>query len=190
MIQEDFYHHPRVVALAQEGKHLFSYLCGNSHDHYSGLYFLPIRDIAQELALPENDVAYWLRILDAGPVEFSEKISGGREKWPGGFGYLAEYDWERQIVWVRGMLKRRTKPGSLTAKHKAGLQKYLIRFVNSPLLPRFLSCYAAFGIPHPNGYPNPHSDGDPNRDQGTLPLSPSGYPPGYLPESKVLRFEG
>jgi hypothetical protein len=154
MIHDGFYGHPRVRALRKDGKHLFSYLCGNAHSHYSGIYYLPIPDICDEADMTDEEVRSWLWILEDGPKDLPPDV----ERRPGGYGYLIEYDYTRSVVWVRGMLKRQTKIESLNKKQITGVSNYLTRFMNCPLVGRFIRYYEKVSIPIPKGYRIPHTD--------------------------------
>lgn len=162
MIFDDFYRHPRVKALDQAGRHLFSYLCVCKARHYSGIYYVGVPDIAAETGIPAREVLPLLKTLEDGPVEFpvdAVEASGTLERRPGGFGYLIEYDWERSLVWVRGMLKAQIRQRALNGKQKAGLSRYLEKFTSTEMLGRFLHYYESVEIPTPKGYRIPHSIG-------------------------------
>lgn len=159
MIFDDFYRHPRVKALDQAGRHLFSYLCVCKARHYSGIYYVGVPDIATETGIPAREVLPLLKTLEEGPVEFPVDAEEPVERHPGGFGYLIEYDWERSLVWVRGMLKAQIRLRALNSKQKAGLSRYLEKFTSTELLGRFLRYYETVNIPTPKGYRVPHSIG-------------------------------
>lgn len=108
---------PSVRGLSHEGKLLFVYLVTNRHTHVSGMYYLPDVLIVHETGLPQ-------RRLDT----LWHTLSGAR---------LAYRDTQRDVVWVRSMLRHQGR-GEKNAKSAAA---HVLTLHKSPLIQDFLREY-------------------------------------------------
>jgi len=129
-----------IKKLKPEEKLLYVYLRTSNHSHLSGLYSLPVPFISYETGLSPDLVEGSLRVL----------IEAG----------FISYDFEDEIVFVRGMFGRNNRKGisktilTNTREHLAGLN-------GSPLVKEFISELEALGhgasipqlIPYLKGYP-------------------------------------
>ena len=123
-IDETFWTDPDVKKkLTPLEKLFFLYLISNPHSHYSGIYYLPKSFIVDETGIT-------LAV-----------INKTLEKYP----KMAQYDPEKEIIWVVNMAKHQIKQGNRDNLIK-GIGAHLNTLHKSILIKGFLNHYEPLGI--------------------------------------------
>lgn len=138
-IDAAFWTDPECRRLSTTARHLFLYLITNPHSHVAGLYYIPRPTIEHETGIRGHALDEALVALAQGyPTKF-----------------LAAYDPENEIVFIRRMFYRQGGKGD-RLESAAGSQ--LITFRHSPMAERFAECYPHIAkrvkYTHSIGYPS------------------------------------
>lgn len=120
-IDSHMWDHAKFRTLSQDGRYLWIYLLTCQHSHCGGLYSLQIRLALSDLSTDGGRQWTRARLLAA----FEE------------LGDLAQYDAERQVVFVPKMLDRQGR----APQHRKAMAHQCRALKKSPLARRALDCY-------------------------------------------------
>lgn len=123
-IEDKIWTDPEFRKCDPNAKLVFLHLITCTHGHLGGIYYLPRYAIEHETGLDSNAV---MRALDTLSI-----------------GHLAQYDHEREVVWVTNMMRYQGKG----AKAIRSVSSQLERLHNSPLINDFLKYYKELRIPY------------------------------------------
>ncbi len=155
-VSTSFWDHPKIRRVSAEAKLIALCLLTNRRSHISGLFYMPIRDLAHDAGLPEDRTRAALEELQVPPMD-------GRDP-------FCLYDEEHETVWVCGMMDM----GSRSPKIVRAVEKHLLEIHSRELIAAFLRRYDTLSIEYP--YPI---------DTVSIPYrrfrENAGYPPSPIP---------
>lgn len=141
--------------LKKDEKYLLVHLRSCPSSHYSGVFYLPVENIACLSGLEISDIN---RLLDTLSIPYRYPIDRVSEaennkiqeiqQNPSEFieiGYLLLYDRQNSIVFLKDMLFDQTD-GNLSDKQVKGIAKYIDSLPPSPVINEFLECYDYLNI--------------------------------------------
>lgn len=145
-IQESFWTDPKVRQLSPTDKLLFLYLITNPHAHYSGLYYLPVSFMSEELGLS-------VRQINEGLANLERRL-------------ILRYDNDHSVVWVLKMCKHQITQGGNPKVLISGINKQLSNVHSISLVKEFIEYYQSLDLTLPERCANVDS----TLCQGTVPV--------------------
>jgi len=125
-IHETFWTDPKLKKLSPINRYLFCYLITCPSAHFSGLFYLPEKLMSVETGIDDRGIGRGMdTLMDT---------------------QICQYDDERDIVFVRKMLKYQIKDANLTETQKQGLINHFNKLHKTPLIKDFLSVWSSLEL--------------------------------------------
>lgn len=121
-IDDQFWNDPDIVELKADEKLLLIFLMTNQHAHYTGIYYLPISLLEEEIGTSIKDI---------------EKVMKGLS-----LRNLIKYDYSAKVVWVKIMKLQK----NFSKTQIEGLKCYFGKICHSSLLIEFLNFHQLYDM--------------------------------------------
>lgn len=145
-VKESFWTDPKIQQLSPDEKLLFLYCVTNPHSHYSGLYYLPITFMIEEIGMSQKTLNQCLANLESR--------------------LLIRYDKVTSTIFVVKMFKHQNSTGGNPKVIRSGIEKQLQNIHSYILINAFIKEYQYLNLTLPQGCVNVDS----TLCQGSVPV--------------------